>query len=221
MGRSRQRAWACRAVGGGWGRGGAGLASFSTLALAFGSGCGFQIGAGMAATARGEARATTSVSAALNAGRKHRGIVGARLTGRYDNGFAIRAGALRGGYDFVVVPGWLTLEPAIELGAGGPVNRLYSGTGAYGGLAGTARLRPLPNSDRGPAFNILYFTPELVFAPRGGFWMAPEGQGRGFDFEYGGELALRLVFGSDLGGPPQGRPGNDRQAPEGGEGGRP
>ncbi|HEU4408171.1 MAG TPA: hypothetical protein VFS43_23110 [Polyangiaceae bacterium] len=175
----------------------------------------------MAATARGDARATTSVSASLNAGREHRGIVGARLTGAYDDGLAIRAGALRGGYDFVVVPGWLTLEPAIELGAGGPANRLYSGTGAYGGLAGTARLRPLPNSDRGPAFNVLYFTPELVLAPRAGFWMAPEGQGRGFDVEYAGELALRLVFGSDLAGPPQGRPGNDRQAPEGAEGVRP
>ncbi len=183
-----------------------------------GAGCGFQLGGGVANNARGDRKATASASVVMNAAREHNGVVGARVATVADGGLEIRSGALHAGYDFVVAPGWLTLEPGVDLGAGSPVNRLYRGVGAYGGFAGTARLRPFGNADRGPEYNLFFLTPELVFAPRGGWWMAPEGAGRGFDVEWGLELAVRVVFRSDLAGPPQGRPANDRQAdprPEG------
>ncbi|HEU4538833.1 MAG TPA: hypothetical protein VFS00_32160 [Polyangiaceae bacterium] len=191
-----------------------GLARLGPAALGLlGTGCGLQLGGGVANNPRGELRGTASAAVAMNAGRESNGVLGARITSVVDRGLEVRSGALHGGYDFVVAPGWLTLEAGADLGAGSPVNRLYRGVGAYGGLAGGARLRPLGNADRSPQYNILFVTPEIVLAPRAGWWMAPEGAGRGLDFEWGLELALRVVLRSDLAGSSQGLPANDRQSP--------
>lgn len=177
------------------------------------SGCGLQLGGGVANNAHGEAKATASALLALNAARESNGVLAARLTSVVDRGLEVRSGALHGGYDVVVTPGWLTTELGADLGAGSPVNRLYKGVGAYGGLSGGVRLRPFPNADRRPEYSLVHVAPEIVLAPRAGWWMAPEGAGRGLDFEYGLELALRVVFRSDLASAPQGRPANERQVP--------
>jgi hypothetical protein len=179
------------------------------------NGCGLQVGSGPAWPARGHVQQTWSASATLQAERASNGIVGARLVSVADNGLAIRSGAVHAGWDFVLVRGWLYAEPGLDLGAGSPVHRVYSGIGAYGGLSGVLRFRPLPNPSRDPAFSIFHVAlPEIIVAPHAGWFMPPEqDRSNGFDFQGGFEVALRVALGSDFASGPQGSSNPDVESP--------
>ena len=93
-------------------------------------------------------RATTSMSVTTHAFRNGGSVFGLRLMTAYDRGLAIRSGALHGGYDWRIIPGWLVLEPGIELGVGRPAARSLGGAGSYAGAAINLRLHGLANGLR-------------------------------------------------------------------------
>jgi hypothetical protein len=178
----------------------------SCFGLSLLTGCALQATAGPGAVGHADSVASVSAAATMHALRKSNGIVGMRVGMRVDDGLSLKHGILHGGNDFLLVPGWLTLEPGLDLGAGRPFSPVFTGVGAYAGVSGTARFRVTPGGDREPAFNIAYPMVELVFMPRLGAWMPPEGSNTTTPYaEWSVEFGVRLAVGSDLFSPAQGK----------------
>ena len=187
------------------------------LGLLASTGCGLQLGTGPSRNATGHTQQTYSLGASLAVDRRSNGIVGTRVVTIADQGLELKALIVHGGWDFVAKPGWITLEPGVDLGMGSPVTNTFRGIGAYAGAAGNLRLRPFWNVAREPSFVIASLVPEIVFAPRAGWWMPSERSAAhgATDFEFGWEIALRINLSSDFSSGPQGHPSTDRQVPEG------
>lgn len=123
-----------------------------------------------------------------------------------DHGLIPHQGIVHGGYDWRVVPGWVALQPGLDLGLGEPLAGGYSGIGAYLGAAATARVHVCGANDAEPAFNLVAPALEVVVTGRGGGWMPPEGNAStALVGEYGVEFGLRLAIGSDVVSEPQGK----------------
>jgi hypothetical protein len=162
-------------------------------------GCALQVSGGKTWTGSAVAADTATVTMTMHALRKSNGIVGVRLGTVFEDGLAIRHGILHGGYDIIAIPGWLTLEPGLDLGAGSPASQRFDGVGAYGGVSGTARLRVVGMGERETTFNIAFPMVEIVLLPRWGMWMPPEGSNtRTLYGEFSAEIGLRFAIGSDL-----------------------
>lgn len=162
------------------------------------AGCGLQVTTGRGATAHEPAAWVGSVGLNAQAQRRSGATVGIRTGMLVDHGFVVKNAMLHGGYDTLLVPGWLTLEPGIDLGAGQSALHVFRGVGAYGGLSGTARLRFM-TGDREPDYNILFPFMDLVLMPRGGIWLPPEGAGStAAYFDWSIELGLRFGLGTDI-----------------------
>jgi hypothetical protein len=181
-------------------------------------GCGLQGTVGSYRSGGGaEDRSGGTLSATTQAFRSSNAVVGARTGIVLDeDGAHVKHAALQGGYDFLVHPR-VAIEPALELGAGGPFAARYRGVGAYVGGASAVRFRLCGAQDLEPSFSVLHLGLELVVGQRFGWWSAPDAvrSPNGF-LEYGGEIGLRLVLGSDLAAGPQGRPrGDEPPVPDG------
>jgi hypothetical protein len=169
------------------------------------AGCGLQATVGRGGTAQRPAAWVGNVGLDAQAQRTSGASAGLRTGMLIDHGLVVKNAVLHGGYDTLVVPGWLTLEPGVDLGAGQPAIHVFRGVGAYGGLAGTARLR-FVTGDREPNYNVLFPFVELVLLPRGGIWLPPEGAGStAAYFDWSVELGIRLGLGSDIISPRQGQ----------------
>jgi hypothetical protein len=147
-----------------------------------------------------------SAELGTHAQRKSSASVAARLGMLADDGLTIKHGMLHGGYDIVIVPGWLMLDVGPDFGAGQPMNHLFDGTGAYAGFSANLHVRPTPGGDKEPGFNIFFPLVEVVAMGRTGLWMPPEGSNRTDPFvDRGIEIGIRLGLGSDIFSPNQGR----------------
>jgi len=167
-------------------------------------GCGVSATAGPTWTGRRDVALQETVTIGTHAQRKSGAVVGLRLNTHVNDGLTLKSGAFHGGYDFILIPGWLALEPGADFGAGQPATHVYSGVGAYAGGTLVTRLRLTPG-DREPGFNIAFPIVELTAGGHLGAWMPPEDStttrlycDRGFDF------GIRFAFGSDLVSPNQG-----------------
>jgi len=203
------------------------MRTMTTAASAFVlSGCAAQIGSGTAMTsadAPDRVTITTSVSSAVSR-RERSAVFGARSTQTIDYGIKLKQVALHAGYEWYLHQGCFVVAPiGIDLGAGGPVSHRYDGIGSYVGWAGDARLRLKGDDDLKRSYSIVFVAVELVVAPRYGVWFPPEASARQHVVpELAGEIALRVVFGSDITNASQGRPAGEERPnePTSGEGGR-
>ena len=128
---------------------------------------------------------------------------GARVGMGFDNGLVPKQGLIHVGGDVRAVPGWLVVEPRLELGLGGPIASAYSGVGAYLGGATNVRLRVCGVNDAETAFNVIGTRFDLVLGGRLGAWAPPEGGSARLTVEGGLELGVRVAFTTDIvSGPP-------------------
>lgn len=166
--------------------------------------CAFGLSTGAANTSGNAFRErayTTSMTFTTHAFRQGRPVFGVRLSTAVDHGFAIRNGLLHTGYDFRLIPGYLVLVPAIELGAGQPAAQDLGGFGSYFGVATTLRERLSGVNDAEPAFNVYALNIDLFIGARVGGWMRPEtssASSRAVVWEGSIELGIRFAVGSDV-----------------------
>jgi hypothetical protein len=145
-----------------------------------------------------------NLAVGTHAQRKSGGVAGVRVGSVIDHGAVLKSGMLRGGYDAIVIPGWLVLQPGVDLGAGQPVRHVFDGVGAYGGGSFELRLRYW-TGDRAPSFNLAFPAFDVVLGGRSGFWLPPEHSNTTAAFFEGAvEFGLRFGFGTDFTSPSQG-----------------
>jgi hypothetical protein len=168
------------------------------------------------------AQQAVTVGGTMHAYRKSAGIVGVRVGTAIDHGLLPRQAFAHGGLDWRAVPGWIAVEPGLDLGLGGPLRSAYSGVGAYAGAALTARLRVLGTNDEETAFNVIAPAVELVLVGRGGGWMPPEGaESTTLVGEWSAEVGVRFALGSDVFSEPAGKVQEPRGPASRSNGGRP
>lgn len=172
------------------------------------SGCAFQTTTGGAWTATERPAWSISTGGTMQALRASNVVVGGRVVSKVDDGFVVRSGMLHAGYDVVGEGTRLAIEPGVDIGLGGPVVPRYDAIGSYIGTSVNLRCR-LVGGDQEPSYNIAFPFVEVVFSPRSGVWMPPEGSGDvRLYHDLGLEVGLRIGFGSDLASAAQGRPPN-------------
>ncbi|HVH47606.1 MAG TPA: hypothetical protein VM925_34960 [Labilithrix sp.] len=168
-------------------------------------GCAVQTTTGGAWTAEQRPVWAVSAGGTMQALRKSNVVVGGRATSRIDDGFVLRSGVLHAGYDIVSEKTRLAIEPGVDIGLGGPVVSRYGGIGSYLGTNVNLRCR-VAGGDQEPSYNIAFPFVEVVFSPRSGVWMPPEGSGNvRLYHDLGLEFGLRIGFGSDVASAAQGR----------------
>ncbi|HEX5098784.1 MAG TPA: hypothetical protein VFV94_04760 [Polyangiaceae bacterium] len=139
-----------------------------------------------------------------HAQRESGGVLGVRVGSVIDHGVVLKSGMVRGGYDAIVIPGWLVLQPGLDFGAGQPVRHVFDGVGAYGGGSFEVRWRYW-TGDREPSFNLAFPAFDVVLGARSGVWMPPEHSNTTAPyFESAVDFGLRFGFGTDLTSPSQG-----------------
>jgi hypothetical protein len=164
-------------------------------------GCGVQLTTGIARTGIGKAPAATlNGSATVQALRHSNSVVAARIGTVPDHGVTIKSLMLHGGYDWLIDPSTVGIEPGIDLGAGQPPTHFFAGNGAYGGVSTTVHSRLTGGTgDHIPSFNVVFPMLELVVIQRTGVWVPPERSNTTKPFvEVGIELGLRFAVGSDV-----------------------
>jgi len=145
-----------------------------------------------------------NTSLGTHAQRGPGGVVSMRLGSVIDHGIVLKSGTLRGGYDAVLIPGWLVLQPALDLGAGQAVRHVFDGVGAYGGGSLELRLRYW-TGDREKTYNLAFPAFDLVLGGHGGVWVPPEHSNTTTPYLEGAlDFGLRFGFGSDLTAPSRG-----------------
>lgn len=182
------------------------LPSIALLALGA-SGCAFQATSGPSWAGQDRSAAALTVGASTWGYRNSGAVVGGRVGMAIDHGLIPHQGVVTGGYDWRVVPGWVSLQPGLDLGLGGPVAAgAYPGIGAYLGAAATARVRICGVNDAEPSFTLIAPVLELVVTGRGGGWMPPEGNAStALVGEYAVEMGLRIALGTDVAAEAQGK----------------
>lgn len=170
------------------------------IAAVFLGGCGVQFTGGPASTAGGQPVSALTAGASLHAMRRSSGVVGVRASAIIDDGIRVKQGFLHGGYDIRLAPGYVAVEPGVDLGLGEPLTKNYaSSIGAYGGLSMTWRFRLFGYDDGIPTYTIYGIGCELVAVPRVGAWMPPESAtDKKVYGELSAELGVRFVLASDI-----------------------
>jgi len=166
--------------------------------------CGLQATAGPAWV--GHERMAWQMNGVLgtHAQRHSGGVVGVRVGSVIDHGIALKSGVLHGGYDVLAIPGWLIVQPGLDVGAGQAVRHVFDGVGAYGGGSLEVRFR-FWTGDRGASYNLAFPACDIVLGGRGGIWMPPEHSNTTAVYvERTLDLGVRFGFGSDLTSPSQG-----------------
>ena len=184
-------------------------------------GCAAQVTSGAAWSGDQTPRVPVTAGLTMQALRTSNIVVGARATSMFNEGIALRSGMLHTGYDFVSEESRWAIEPGVDIGAGVPVKPIdglsglvFDGIGGYAGTSANLRLRVLGTGDKRPGFNVAFGFVELVFNPRAGLWMPPEGSLRApLYVESSLEVGVRFGFGSDVASRMQGIPPNKKEAP--------
>jgi hypothetical protein len=162
------------------------------------AGCGVQATAGPEWAGHGTARLGITTTGTLQALRDSNSVVALRVNSVAHDGYSLKSAMLHGGYDMLCSRLPLAFEPGIDLGIGQAARPVFGGTGAYGGISSTFRLRPWPWTID-PSYDLAFPMIELVIVPRIGLWMPPESSGNATLYGEGGvEFGLRIALGSDL-----------------------
>jgi hypothetical protein len=172
----------------------------SALAL---SGCALQVTSGPS-WANERHPAPIVVGGTLESQRASGGTFGARVGMAMENGLVPKQGIIHAGYDIRAVPGWVVVEPRLDLGLGGPIASAYSGVGAYVGGGASVRLRVYGVNDEETAFNVIGLRCDVLLSARAGAWTPPEGAtSTRVVGEYATELGVRVALTTDIhSGPP-------------------
>lgn len=166
--------------------------------------CGLEATTGPAWVGRERAAWQLNGAVGTHAQRKSGGVLGVRVGSVIDHGVVLKSGMLRGGYDAILIPGWLVLQPGVDLGAGQPVRHVFDGVGAYGGGSFELRVRYW-TGDREPSFNLAFPAFDIVLGGRSGVWMPPEHSNTAAPYFEGAiDFGVRFALGTDLTSPSQG-----------------